>query len=206
MYEKCFETTLKWRRAGCAYAVDLSKAFLQIGIAEPEQRSFLTIKIGQSLHELNRLLFGLSISPRGLCEILTEILKWLAPTRQVGRRFSGTTILTSYQTIWSRSNLKIFFRVSKFLLLLTVLLTRDWYSSDSWTVKNCSLVVCNLDPTNSPILPANWKAILFVHLCGVVRVISVLTTLNSASTLFHIHEAPNNLVGVAFQAFRPLSK
>jgi hypothetical protein len=75
MYEKCFETTLKWRRAGCAYAVDLSKAFLQIGIAEPEQRSFLTIKIGQSLHELNRLLFGLSISPRGLCEILTEILK-----------------------------------------------------------------------------------------------------------------------------------
>ena len=75
-YEKCFDTTLKWRRTGWGYSADLSKAFLQVEVEE-QLRKFLTIKVGQSLYELNRLPFGLSISPRVLYEILTAVLQGL---------------------------------------------------------------------------------------------------------------------------------
>jgi hypothetical protein len=75
-YEKVFETVLLWRRIGAGYAVDLSKAFMQVGI-DPSQQEYLTIRVGDSLYSFTRMPFGLSISPRVLYEILQVILQGL---------------------------------------------------------------------------------------------------------------------------------
>lgn len=73
--EVCHESLLKFRRLSHGYVIDVRKAYLQVGVRNPGQRAFLTIKIDDSLYEMAVLPFGLNIGPKVLYKILSLILE-----------------------------------------------------------------------------------------------------------------------------------
>lgn len=77
-YEIASDKLREWRRMGEGYLCDLSKAFLRVRICDEVQRKFLTIRVGDSLYEINALPFGLSIAPRVLFEILNVVIGGLS--------------------------------------------------------------------------------------------------------------------------------
>ena len=74
-YEVSNDKLREWRRMNEGYLIDLSKAFLRVRIHDEDQRKFLTVRVNNSLYEVNALPFGLSIAPRVLFEIMNYILR-----------------------------------------------------------------------------------------------------------------------------------
>ncbi len=72
--EVCGDALRAFRRIPHGFVVDVTRAYLQVRVVDPEQRRFLTFCVDQKMFEMNVLPFGLNIGPKVLYRILYDVL------------------------------------------------------------------------------------------------------------------------------------